>query len=58
MEQNSENLVRITSKIMRIQRKSEIPEKKSNSGIKKRKGNSLPGETRRNLILRIRQNSK
>lgn len=28
MEQNSENLVRITSKIMRIQRKSEIPEKK------------------------------
>lgn len=58
MEENSENLVRITSKIMRIQRKSENPEKKSNSGIKKRKGNSLQGETRRNLILRIRQNSK
>lgn len=41
MEQNSENLVRITSKIVRIPRKSEIPEKKLNSGIKKRKGNSL-----------------
>lgn len=42
MEQNSENLVRITSKIVRIQRKSEIPEKKLNSGIKKKKRKFSP----------------